>query len=193
MARVTTQTNFQKLVDKAAGNEWDAPPLDKNQIQLYSYYRPGLIAGNYNVTAEQNIKTISPVYGEENYRVYNRGTSDTYHAQAQQDDINPQEFEVVAPQFSLDKNLVNSYYPPDGHQDEARILPHIVLNDPHLPWERSAGLDFPDPVDPDVVDSRDHPTKWYNDKGQVTTDSTQARMRSMVPWVCRFLRFFEPC
>jgi hypothetical protein len=29
-------------------------------------------------------------------------------------------------------------YPPQGHADNVEILPHVVLNDPHLPWERVA-------------------------------------------------------
>ena len=53
-----------------------------------------------------------------------------------------QTFEVVAPQFSIDPKIINSYYPPDGHQDEARILPHIVFSDPHAPWYRPAGVSF---------------------------------------------------
>jgi hypothetical protein len=54
-------------------------------------------------------------------------------------DILGQGFRVIAPQFSLDPNLINTYYPPTGHQDEGRILPHIVFNDPHVPWFREAG------------------------------------------------------
>jgi hypothetical protein len=51
----------------------------------------------------------------------------------------PQNFMVVAPQFSLDPKLINSYYPPSTHQDEGHILPHIVFNDAHVPWFRTAG------------------------------------------------------
>lgn len=50
-----------------------------------------------------------------------------------------QGFNVVAPQFSLDPGLINSFYPPAGHQDEGRVLPHVVFNDPHVPWLRDAG------------------------------------------------------
>jgi hypothetical protein len=50
-----------------------------------------------------------------------------------------QEFQVIAPQFSLDPKLINTYYPPAGHEDEGHILPHIVFNDPHVPWFREAG------------------------------------------------------
>ncbi len=46
----------------------------------------------------------------------------------------------MAPQFSLDPKLIDTYYPPAGHRDEAHVLPHIVFNDPHVPWFREAGL-----------------------------------------------------
>lgn len=49
------------------------------------------------------------------------------------DVIEPQDFEVIAPQFSLPANSVHSHYPPDGHQDEARVLPHVIFNDPVSP------------------------------------------------------------
>ena len=52
----------------------------------------------------------------------------------------PQAFQVVVTRFSLDPDIINSYYPPDGHQDEGRILPHIVFNDKHYPWEIEAGV-----------------------------------------------------
>jgi hypothetical protein len=188
MARIATQTHLEKLVAKEEGNEVDPSlgdphyiKLGPNQIQLYSYYRPGLLAGNYNIFAEQVIHTDSPKHGSQKLRAYNRGISVPYNEAQGTDDITPQEFEVIAPQFSLDPKLINSYYPPDGHQDEARILPHLVINDPHFPWERSPGLAFPDAIDPDVVDKKGG--KWFDEDGKVTTDLTKARMRNMVPWV----------
>ncbi len=68
-----------------------------------------------------------------------------------------QDFRVVAPQFSLDPKLIDTYYPPAGQQDEAHILPHIVFNDPHVPWFREAGLDpeMVRPVDTDKTDATD--------------------------------------
>ncbi|CAG1992344.1 unnamed protein product [Fusarium graminearum] len=47
-----------------------------------------------------------------------------------------QSFYVDAPQFSLPDGSVHSTYPPAGYSDDHRILPHVVLTDPHLPWER---------------------------------------------------------
>lgn len=74
-----------------------------------------------------------------------------------------QEFEVIAPQFSLDPKLINSYYPPSGHSDEGKILPHIVFQDPHVPWYRPAGLspwmteavDTTSPLNPDPQPNAD--------------------------------------
>ena len=43
---------------------------------------------------------------------------------------------VNAPQFSLPDGPIHSVYPPPGYSDDHRILPHVVLTDPHLPWER---------------------------------------------------------
>lgn len=83
-----------------------------------------------------------------------------------------QQFEVKAPQFNLDPNLINTYYPPSGQQDEGRILPHIVFNDPHAPWLRAAGHRLPTfegPIDPD-------PVLQIN--------------RSMVPWIAVLV--FDP-
>ena len=57
--------------------------------------------------------------------------------------IEKQLFSVAAPQFSIDSKLINTFYPPSGHQDEGRILPHIVFSDPHVPWLRRPGNTSP--------------------------------------------------
>ncbi len=121
----------------------------------------------------------------------------------------PQKFNVVAPQFSLDPKLINSYYPPDGHQDEARVLPHIVFNDPHLPWERDAGFSIHGEFDQDRV-SDEMPTMdpvtglpaidssgmaiirpETSGKSHLITDSNGDKVfRSMVPWLAVLV--FDP-
>jgi hypothetical protein len=124
---------IQNLKD---GGPADPPLLDTDQIQLYSYYRPGLVAGAYEVSVVQDIEATVPSdrVKQQKLRVVNiRNNQENILA------AEPQKFEVVVPRFTLDPNLINSYYPPDGHQDEGRILPHIVLNDPHFPWEIDAG------------------------------------------------------
>src|SRR5436190_22891149 len=167
-----------KLVQTAAGNPPEPPKLDSNQIQLYSYYVPGLLAQVYSIKAEQRITADNGDWGEELYHVYNRSKDPAKPAPDRtkfQDnpDIEPQEFEVIAPQFSIDPKLVNSYYPPDGHQDESRSLPHICLSDPHLPWERRA----------DVLDKQlPDPDKILDGGGHVVVDP-KGPMRNAIPWV----------
>ena len=84
-----------------------------------------------------------------------------------------QSFNVVAPQFSLEPKLINSYYPPSGHQDEGRILPHIVFNDPHVPWLRDAGQ-----------------TAWSSDPIPGAPAGGDWSGRSKVPWMA--IMVFEP-
>ncbi|KAH7136988.1 hypothetical protein B0J13DRAFT_560348 [Dactylonectria estremocensis] len=49
----------------------------------------------------------------------------------------------VTPQFQLPRNAIVSVYPPEGQEALVETLPHVVFNDPHLPWARKAveGLD----------------------------------------------------
>ncbi|THC90020.1 hypothetical protein EYZ11_010522 [Aspergillus tanneri] len=47
-----------------------------------------------------------------------------------------QDFIVVAPRYKLPNGSVHSVYPPQGHTENVEILPHVVLNDPQLPWAR---------------------------------------------------------
>lgn len=84
--------------------------------QLYSYYVPGLQAGPHTVEVKQYIEK--------------KGTSDP---------LNPaktHEFNVISPRFSLPEGAISSFYPPQGHEDRAEVLPNVVFNDPTLPWER---------------------------------------------------------
>ncbi|KAI1277738.1 hypothetical protein F5Y07DRAFT_407274 [Xylaria sp. FL0933] len=91
-------------------------PLQPGQQKLNSYWAPGLEAGpKHNITVKQMISAE----GE---------TPLSLEAE--------QSFVVDAPQFSLPEGSVYSTYPPPGYSDTNRILPHIVLTDPHLPWER---------------------------------------------------------
>ncbi|KAI0536514.1 hypothetical protein GGR58DRAFT_475013 [Xylaria digitata] len=91
-------------------------PLPPGQQKLNSFWAPGLEAGpKHTITVNQNIS----VEGE---------TSLLLEAK--------QSFFVDAPQFSLPEGSIHSTYPPPGYPDTNRILPHVVLTDPHLPWER---------------------------------------------------------
>ncbi|KAJ8129839.1 hypothetical protein O1611_g3791 [Lasiodiplodia mahajangana] len=95
-------------------------------VQLNSYWAPGLQAGpKHNINVTQSISAP---------------TGETLSLEAEQS------FFVDAPQFSLPEGSIHSTYPPSGYSDTNRILPHVVLTDPHLPWERlgspSQGTNF---------------------------------------------------
>ncbi|ORY08604.1 hypothetical protein BCR34DRAFT_603462 [Clohesyomyces aquaticus] len=179
-ARILPQKHYRRLVDTVAGNPPEPPRLGPNEVQLFSYYKPGLSASRYAITARQVITTQSTENQKKQIlELYNRKVDD--------DNIVSQVFNVITPQFSLDPKLVNSIYPPHGHQDEGRILPHIVLNDPHFPWERSVDENYKESLDPDF--------DGYNgnkiDKnGNPTTNKNSMVYRSMVPWVA--LLVFDP-
>jgi len=152
--------------------------VDNNNSNSSSYYKPSLEAGLYSIEAEQIIESVEHVSKDKltgPLRIFNheKGKTDL-------SDLKPQQFNVIAPQFSIDPKLINSYYPPDGHQDEARILPHIVFNDPHLPWERDAGETIQGERDQDK-----------NADGSLRTDENGDPLwRSMVPWLA--LLVFDP-
>jgi hypothetical protein len=187
-ARLLSLQNIRTLVGGARDDENDPnhglEKIDRNKMKLYSYFKPSLEAGTYSIYAEQNI-TINdqenkPKLTENGHpqtvRVWNRKVDPppahtTPSGTTKRPPLpEPQVFEVVAPQFNLEPKLINSYYPPDGHADEARILPHIVFNDPHLPWERGPGKQVFGLYDQDPLDS--------------------TKFRSMVPWLA--LIVFDP-
>ncbi|KAI1634232.1 hypothetical protein F4809DRAFT_537751 [Biscogniauxia mediterranea] len=83
--------------------------------KLNSFWAPGLEAGPKHIIA---LKQTIQANGEK------------LELEAEQP------FYVDAPQFSLPDGSIHSTYPPAGYSDDHRILPHVVLTDPHLPWER---------------------------------------------------------
>lgn len=110
--------------------EDDQPTLNPGEEKLNSFWAPGLEAGpKHTVLATQTVKAP----GSGNDLVL----------------VSEQDFFVDAPQFSLPEGSVYSTYPPSGYPDDHRILPHVVLSDPHLPWERRGS-----PKDDDRGDKR---------------------------------------
>ncbi|KAH8901389.1 hypothetical protein GQ53DRAFT_814848 [Thozetella sp. PMI_491] len=169
MARSLVQSKIAKEIQDASGAASEKDDLQPGHMRLYSYYSPSLSAGLYGIEVRQ---TVTAIAGDDlpekaqtlpimNQTVAKPGTTPV---------IVPQEFNVVAPQFSLDSKLINTYYPPDGHQDEGRVLPHIVFNDPHVPWFREAGT--------------------LNWETQPVDGPQERRGRNFVPWLA--LMVFEP-
>lgn len=84
-------------------------------IQLYDNYVPNLKGGNYKINVTQTLKG---------------GTAQTFDSQ--------QRFTVAAPQIAMNKESIINQYPPDGSTGiYGEVLPHIVLKDPMLPWQRA--------------------------------------------------------
>ncbi|KAI1098283.1 hypothetical protein F4804DRAFT_132053 [Jackrogersella minutella] len=100
----------------ASAEDDDGPDLAPGEERLNSFWAPALVAGpKYEITATQTVSAPS---------------NDPLLL------VSKQDFTVDAPQFSLPEGSVYSTYPPPAYSDDHRILPHVVLSDPHLPWER---------------------------------------------------------
>ncbi|MEV4180613.1 hypothetical protein AB0J28_04100 [Streptosporangium canum] len=98
----------------------DTIPL--GDIELHDNYLPALPAGDYRIEVTHALRTEqddnAPVVG------------DTFTA--------VQTFTVRAPQVAIDPAAVVARQPPDASSGRfAEVLPHVVLGDPMLPWERA--------------------------------------------------------
>ncbi|SBS33281.1 hypothetical protein MSP8886_02703 [Marinomonas spartinae] len=103
------------------------PPL--GSIQFYKGYFPSLLPGEHHINLTQNLQ--------------NYPGDDTPSYTAPQ-----QTFEVKAPQFRIDPNIISSIYPPKASQGKyEQVLPFVVLHDAALPWERSLVPGDPPPQD----------------------------------------------
>lgn len=98
--------------------------LEQGQQKLYSFYAPSLKAGDYTIDVKQEINTVP------DEQPVNKDNTKTLGS--------TQNFTVVAPRFALPAGSIHSMYPAPGRPEPAKTLPHVVLNDPHLPWERDA-------------------------------------------------------
>ena len=115
-ARVLARTRRSlAAADPGAANDVDLVP---GQIRLHSYVKPPLTAGRYNLKAEQSITLSSDPSNELRNLTSN------------------QVFNVSGPRYALPTDAIHQIYPPPGHEDASRILPHVVLEDWMLPWEQ---------------------------------------------------------
>ncbi|KAK0615571.1 hypothetical protein B0T17DRAFT_497463 [Bombardia bombarda] len=98
------------------------PKLKPGEAAFHSFYLPSLGGGLHTITVNQTIDAKE------------RGTKTAIPVL--------QQFNVIAPRFNLPPEIFDSVYPPPGHTALPKTLPHIVLKDPHFPWERD-GSDKP--------------------------------------------------
>ncbi|PIG84497.1 hypothetical protein AARAC_009926 [Aspergillus arachidicola] len=103
-----------------ATNDGDLPP---GHQRLHSYMTPGLQGGGHTITTTQEID----------------GQPDALQG--------TQPFYVDKLLFQLPEGDVHSVYPPQGHQEWAEALPHVVFNTPSTPWEWAAS---------DITDEEDY-------------------------------------
>jgi hypothetical protein len=88
-------------------------------ITFYDNYEAPLPAGNYRFVLQQTVK----LDGDQPRHYYR-----------------DQNFEVLAPRYSIDANEIQAYFPPNGGvADYTNTLPHLVLGSRNLPWERRPG------------------------------------------------------
>jgi len=92
-------------------------------IRFYDSYRPLLDAGDYTIDIQQQIES-----------------TDTNHPLSEAAPEVLQKFSVIAPRFALDPSEVQSVFPPANASGQFDLnLPHIVLMQRALPWERELG------------------------------------------------------
>ena len=93
--------------------------LPLGDLQLFDNYVPALTAGNWSIGVTHTVtqSNLTPV------------NTDPLSAQ--------QTFVVSAPQFAIDPSEIVAQYPPNSSTGlYGQVLPHIVLKEPLLPWER---------------------------------------------------------
>jgi hypothetical protein len=90
-------------------------------VELHDHYLPALPAGDYRVEVTHRLLTGT---GEDA-----RPVGETFTA--------AQRLTVRGPQIAIDTTAVIARQPPaNGRGRYAEVLPHLILGDPVLPWER---------------------------------------------------------
>ena len=98
---------------------------NSDQIVFVQYQEPGLKSGDYRVEAELTVQNLSAATFSE---------TPTYTL--------TKLLRVAGDRFALAPGMVNSVYPPaNARGNFSRVVPHIVLNKPTLPWERTISDD----------------------------------------------------
>jgi hypothetical protein len=91
--------------------------MSNDAMIFYDNYEAPLTAGSYRFVLQQTVN----LEGDEARHYY-------------QD----QRFEVLAPRYSIDRDEIQAYFPPEGGvADYQNVLPHLVLRSRNLPWERT--------------------------------------------------------
>ena len=91
-------------------------PGGQPSISFVQYLQPPLKSGQFTLTATQDISVL--------------GQGESLQA--------TRSFFVKGIRYQLDDAGVDSVYPPSGGQGRfGNVLPHVVLTDPTLPWQRS--------------------------------------------------------
>lgn len=96
-----------------------------------------------------------------------------------------QSFLVQGPRYTLDARYVSSVFPPWQSQgDFTQTLPHIVLSEPSLPWQRT-----PDASDSTLAET-EAPPPWLAllvfDEGDPPPDPQTVKLEELVSYAGRF-------
>src|SRR5262245_5797588 len=104
-------------------------------VEFVQHILPGLDSGEYMLSVSQSVSTQSGQFGNRYF------------------------FSVQSPRFALDPSEVFATYPPDQAEGEFNAtLPHVVLTNRTLPWQRNPTLEEPNLKFPDGKHDRDIPT-----------------------------------
>lgn len=109
------------------------PGIGFTNQPLKSLHRSDLAADSYTIDVRQYVAKNADGTGPLDFKTSEK------------------KFNVNTPQYFLPPGSVNSVYPPDGHLASNVTLPHVVLNDAQLPWERVGSEHELNDTDPNVL------------------------------------------
>lgn len=90
------------------------------KIEFVQFHQPGLVPGDYTIKVTQEV--IIPGVQQASFSAQRH-------------------FAVYGDRFSLNPQVVQALFPPDGSLGEhSNVLPHIVFDRSTLPWERQADV-----------------------------------------------------